>query len=380
MNFTLNIRNVTLFFIVVFSGFYLTQALPLSPVYITFLIATTIIVGYGIFNFSSIRISKVTILYISYIIYLIITQSFLDPNFNTFINVVFSLLYFIITLNIAFYSDNKTLVKYSKYFIWVSIILLAIEAFWRITHPVFIITTVGGEEFDYRDSEGALFYAYKLSSIMFKDSNFVGTYGLVVFFYYYYLKKKKYLKSNIPLIILFLLILLTLSRSAIITVPFTMVILYFLTLKIKIYHIFIGVFSLILGVFVVLPNIAEDGSFLSKFNILELTWEHLGKSSFIQFLLGVGFANTYKHIGIGAHNILVTHLIESGLIGLLFFLMVNFFLVKATKKYSLFITIPLFISGMSLAGHALSFYYACLALIYVIERNERKSICTNSHL
>lgn len=380
MKFTLNIRNITLFFIVVFSGFYLTQVLPLSPVYITLLIGTTVIVGYGIFNFSSIRISKVTILYISYIIYLIITQSFLDPNFNTFINVVFSLLYFIITLNIAFYSDNKTLVKYSKYFIWVSIILLAIEAFWRITHPVFIITTVGGEDFDYRDSEGELFYAYKLSSIMFKDSNFVGTYGLIVFFYYYYLKKKKYLKSNIPLIILFLLILLTLSRSAIITVPFTMIILYFLTLKIKIYHIFIGVFSLILGVLIVLPNIAEDGSFLSKFHILELTWEHLGKSSFIQFLLGVGFANTVEYIGIGAHNILVTHLMESGLIGLLFFLTVNFFLVKATKKYSLFITIPLFISGMSLAGHALSFYYACLALIYVIERNERKSICTNSHL
>jgi len=83
---------------------------------------------------------------------------------------------------------------------------------------------------------------------------------------------------------------------------------------------------------------------------------------------------------LGGHNLFITHFVESGLIGLLFFLMINLSLIKRTQKYSLYLTIPLFISGMSLAGHAISYYYACLALIFVIQQNERKNICTNSHL
>ena len=374
MRLTLNIRNIALFFTILFSGFYLTRILSLSPVYITFLIGVGAIVIYGIFNYRSVHISRASVWYGIYIFYLIVTQIFLEPNFSTLINVLFSLSYFITILNIAFYT---ILVKYSKYFIWFSIILLAIEAGWRLTHPVFVLE---GTDKDYRDMEGMLFYAFKFSSIMFKDSNFVGTYGLVAFFYYYYLRKKKYVKSIIPLIILFVLILLTLSRSAILTVFLTIVLLYFLTIKIKLLHILLGVSFSMLLIFVVLPQIIEDESLLSKFTILELTWNYLQECSFLEFLFGVGFGNTFKHIGIGAHNLLVTHFIESGIIGLLFFLIVNFSLIKRTKKYSLFLTIPLFISGMSLAGHAISFYYACLALIYVIERNERKSISTDSYL
>lgn len=377
MRLPLNIRNVALFFTILFSGFYLTRVLSLSPVYITFLIGTLVIVGYAIFNYHSIYISKASVLYFAYIIYIIVTQSFLDPNFSTLINVIFSLLYFIIMLNIAYYSKTEILVKYSKYFIWFTILLLVVEAAWRLTHPIFVIE---GTDKDYRNMEGMLFYAFKFSSIMFKDSNFVGTYGLVAFFYYYYLRKKKYGKSMMPLIILFILISLTLSRSAIITVLLTIVILYFLSIKIKLHHIILGIVLIISVVFIALPQIETDGSFLSKFDILELTWRHLQECSFGQFLFGVGFGNTVEHIGIGAHNLLVTHLIESGIIGLLFFLIVNFSLINKTKRYSLYLTIPLFISGMSLAGHAISYYYACLALIYVIERNERKDISTNTDL
>lgn len=377
MRLPLNIRNVALFFTILFSGFYLTRVLSLSPVYITFLIGTLLIVGYAIFNYHSIYISKASVLYFAYIIYIIVTQSFLDPNFSTLINVIFSLLYFIIMLNIAYYSKTEILVKYSKYFIWFTILLLVVEAAWRLTHPIFVIE---GTDKDYRNMEGMLFYAFKFSSIMFKDSNFVGTYGLVAFFYYYYLRKKKYVKSMMPLIILFILISLTLSRSAVITVLLTIVILYFLSIKIKLHHIILGIVLIISVVFIALPQIETDGSFLSKFDILELTWRHLQECSFGQFLFGVGFGNTVEHIGIGAHNLLVTHLIESGIIGLLFFLIVNFSLINKTKRYSLYLTIPLFISGMSLAGHAISYYYACLALIYVIERNERKDISTNTDL
>ncbi len=140
-----------------------------------------------IFNHIPFCTSKLWIIYMIYIIYLIISQFFLEANNTALINVLFSLIYFVTVLNIASYSTNKILVKYSKYFVWFTIILLTIEAYWRLTHPIFLLE---GAVKDYRDMDGMLFYAYKYSSIMFMDSNFVGTYGLIAFFYYYYLRKK----------------------------------------------------------------------------------------------------------------------------------------------------------------------------------------------
>ena len=123
MNFTLNIRNVALFFTIVFSGFYLTRVLSLSPVYITFLIGSIVIVGYGIFNFSSIHISKASVIFLLYIVYILTTQPFLNPDFNTLINVLFSLFYFIIVINISLYSNNKILIKYLEYLINILLLL-----------------------------------------------------------------------------------------------------------------------------------------------------------------------------------------------------------------------------------------------------------------
>lgn len=330
-----------------------------------------------IFNHIPLCTSKLWIIYMIYIIYLIITQFFLEANNTALINVLFSLIYFVTVLNIASYSTNKILVKYSKYFVWFTIILLTIEAYWRLTHPIFLLE---GAVKDYRDMDGMLFYAYKYSSIMFMDSNFVGTYGLIAFFYYYYLRKKKYVKSIIPLILLFILIVGTLSRSAIITTFITLFLLYFLLVKIRFYHILIMMIFVSLIVFFLIPTIENDGSFSTKFEILASTWEYMKHCSILDFLLGVGFANSYKYMEIGGHNLFVIQFVESGLIGTILFLIANLTLIKPTQKYSLYLTIPLFISGFSLVGYAIPYYYSCLALIYVIQRNERKNICTHSHL
>ena len=83
MRLPLNIRNVALFFTILFSGFYLTRVLSLSPVYITFLIGTLVIVGYAIFNYHSIYISKASVLYFAYICKQRILFSLLFLYFHT---------------------------------------------------------------------------------------------------------------------------------------------------------------------------------------------------------------------------------------------------------------------------------------------------------
>ena len=233
MRLSINVRNISLFLTIVFSGFYLTKILSLSPIYVSFLIAIGLMSCYAfLYKYKQpIYISKNSTIFIVYIIYLIIEQVFLNPNISSFINVLFSLIYFVVILNFSFNnSSTSILIKYSKYFIWFTILLLTIEALWRITHPVFFLE---GALKDYRDMEGMLFYAYKFSSIMFMDSNFVGTYALTAFFYYYYLLRKNYTKSKMPLILLFFLIVGTLSRSAIITVFVTFLFIYFLSIKIR---------------------------------------------------------------------------------------------------------------------------------------------------
>ena len=107
MRVLVNIRNLSLFFIIVFSGFYLTRILSLSPIYVSYLIGTIVMISYSFFTNTSFYTNKLSIIYVIYIIYLVITQIYLEANSTAFINVLFSLIYFVTTLNIAFYSTNR---------------------------------------------------------------------------------------------------------------------------------------------------------------------------------------------------------------------------------------------------------------------------------
>jgi O-antigen ligase len=125
----------------------------------------------------------------------------------------------------------------------------------------------------------------------------------------------------------------------------------------------VAVFSI--SVFILLAN---DPSFASKFKILQLTADHFEKSNFLQLMLGVGFGNTVLHLGMGAHNLFVTHLVESGLVGLFLFLFFQLYLIYKSKRRTLYLTLPLFISGFSLVGHAIPYYYVSLAIIYSLSK------------
>jgi len=367
MSFSVNFRKISSFFLIVFSGFYLTRITSVSPVYFSFIFGVLLLI-INYLKDTRYKINKYSIAILLYILYLSSSQLFLDPQSSSFINVVFSLLYFVIVLNVCKRVSTSAIVRSSYSFVIFSIVLLSIEAFWRISHPVFIIEGTGQ---DYRELEGMMFYAFKYSSIMFEDSNYVGTYGLITFFYYYFLLKKSLVKNWVPLLLLVFLIFLTLSRSAIVSIPLSIFCISILKGEIRFKY---KILLFTLGGFFVsafVSVIALDQSFLSKFKIFNLTFAYLSSAGVKDILFGVGFGNTVKLIGIGAHNLFITHFIESGIIGLLFFLYVNLVFVKVTNRLSLYVTIPLFISGMSLTGHAISYYYSCLALIYILRTNEK---------
>lgn len=376
MNLTLNYNKASSILLICFSGFYLTGILAVSPLYLTFIIAfVTLITGNIIKQNTSLhRLSFPVLLYMGY---LILSQSLIKPNISSFINILFSLIYLILVLNTVKHLDKDLIARYSRYFILFTILIIFIETLWRLTHPDF---SPDGTSQDYREVEGLLFYAYKHTSIMFQDSNFVGTYALCGYFLYQYLLSRKFVRSKMPLIILGVLIILTLSRSAILTVPIAYILIHVSSRNSSLVTRTLALIALISGVLVLLAKMASDVSFLSKFEIIELSISHLKESSLSEILFGIGYGNTVNYFGIGAHNLFVTHLIESGIIGLLLFLIVNLMFIKGSNRYSLYLTFPLFISGFSLAGHALSFYYSCLVIIYILEKKNGENFSADAHV
>ena len=396
MSLTINYVKVPTFLLVVFSGFYLTRLVPISPIYFTFVLSFLIFLS-GHLYCGKRQFHLLSIPILINFIYLIVTQPFNHPEILTLLNVLFSLAYLIAILNTAPYIPKADLIRYSKIFIVFTILLLTIEATWRLSHPVDLAQMVhntgsikDSEQLflpSDNDSNGLilkgnneteknLFYTFKISSIMFQDSNFVGTYGLTTFFFYLFLLRERFVKSPIPLYILGFLILLTLSRSAIITIPLTYLLIAITKKNSSIIYMVLFSILLLFGTVFIYQGVVNDESFLSKIRILMLSSNHLNHLSFIDLMNGVGFGNTVHYLGIAAHNIFLTYLIESGIVGLVLFLFINLMFIKGTNRKSLYLTIPLFVSGMSLSGHVLTFYYTCLAILYLLSRDTPDQLLT----
>ena len=387
--FTLNFMKLPTFLLVVFSGFYLTRLVPISPIYFSFALSFLLFL-LGFLYSGKRQFHSLTIPALINFIYLLVSQPFNHPEVLTLINVLFSLAYLIVILNTASYVSKAELIRYSKIFIIFTILLLTIEATWRLSHPVDLAQMVHnkGKINDTEqlflpsdngsnglilsgnnEAEKNLFYTFKISSIMFQDSNFVGTYGLISFFFYLFLLRERFVKSSAPLYLLGFLIILTLSRSAIITVPLTFLLIAITKKNRSDIYMALFLVLLLFGAILIFQGVETDASFMSKIRILMLSSNHLNHLSFIDLMNGIGFGNTVHYIGIGAHNIFLTYLIESGIFGFVLFLITNLMFIKGSNRKSLYLTIPLFISGMSLSGHVLTFYYTCLAILYILTRN-----------
>jgi hypothetical protein len=245
--------------------------------------------------------------------------------------------------------------------------ILAVEAYVRISNPQFVHGDV-----DYlAGSESNLFYAYKLNSIMFLDSNFVGLFAIAVYFAARFLKERNALYGNvlsrIILAVCFTLVILSLSRASIITL-LLMAVYYRVRSKIYLFSLFVPVLYLISN------SISGDTSYDSKQEILSLTWLALQSIPFPEVLLGVGFGNSINRIGIGAHNIFVVLFYEGGLlIGLLcFYFYIYIFKNSPSSRVLLIATL---LNGMSVYSHATPYVTAVIALLLAIDKKVRP--CTH---
>lgn len=221
---------------------------------------------------------------------------------------------------------------------------------------------------------GFSFYSYK-SSYFYFDSNFSGLVLAAFLMFGVYLKRKNILDLGY-LRFLFLLIMLvfTFSRAAI----FSVILTYLMILAPKKVRSYIVVVFLFLGVFIVYRMIGFydsgvsyvnfDGSFNSKFMIMQVAMNYYDSLDSINKFFGIGFANFEMISGIFAHNILVTIFYELGLYGGFLFGLLNFIFYRKLGFYYFYIALPVFLGGFSLFSAYMPFYFCLLSCVYLEEK------------
>ncbi|MFX6101295.1 O-antigen ligase domain-containing protein [Acinetobacter baumannii] len=283
-----------------FSSIFFFKYILVKPAYV--LIGLIVFLGY----FYRKNVLNISYFLISYFLisYLILSLYFFQSDIGMVLNAFLSILVYPIFL----YATKNNNIKSILYFLNFSILYLALESIYRLLNPVFQINDM---VLTAEDGSG-WFYPYKINSFMFTDSNFVALhiYCLIVVGIIYNLKLQTFL--------LCFLMLLTFSRSGIIGS-----LLFFLMFtfsnnnffrKIK-YFLFVTVFVLSL-LFLINTGLINDGSFLSKFYIYDLSFNYMVENfGLVDYIFGVGLANSFINIGIGAHSIGVILLFETGILG-----------------------------------------------------------------
>lgn len=358
----LTMRFVALFPLCCFCAYYLTRITNISPVYLIFLFSAVMIW----FSNPAFAIPRVGVPAVTFFFYCLITQPFLNPDPSSLVGVLFSMVILIFMMATLGRADRTELIRYATGFIQFTTILLVVECIWRITHPLSIVNSSGIDI----TGEVLWIYPYKINSIMYQDSNFVALVILVVLFFCSYLQTITGKKYWFVKLILLVLLVLTFSRSAWVSAIFTFLILrYFNTFTLK---TFLGTLLLATGSVVFLIFFAKDESYLSKFRIVEAAINSFVNFPFYTILVGIGFGNTVDILFVGAHNIALTFLLESGVIGLLLYSTLLYGFLKATKGKAKYIMIPYLLAAFSAFSHANPFFVVPLSLIYFLEKDENR--------
>lgn len=253
-----------------------------------------------------------------------------------------------------------------------SISIISIDTLIRFILPAFAYKG-GSGSMDDMLAYGT-FYAYKFGSIMYVDSNYVGLQALTLIPIAALFFKGK--SKKIIILLISFLVVLSLSRSAIISLFFIFLI-YMYSNKTYISKIVIFfTVSIVSTIFVFflfesayLSNHAIDGSLKTKFEIFDRLYSILLNLDLKTILFGSGFEYggyvfSYKP-GEYAHVMIALLMGEQGLLGLFLYLNLLLFIFKISGNKSVYIILPMLLSGLSLVNPYDYIYAISLFIIYL---------------
>ncbi|WP_139827967.1 O-antigen ligase family protein [Marivirga sericea] len=313
------------------------------------------------------RIEYHNILFIPilFIIYLLTTQPFFFPSLHRVFGLLCSFLYIVPVVYFGSKLKTQELEKVINFFIIFSFIILVSEGISRLIDP----------EMKYAQFKGVdsrWIYMYKFDGIMYTDSNATGLHIICLFFFILYWareREKKFLFIRWGLIIL---LIFTFSRAAWLGAIIGLIYIYgFKGKYFKRFIIFMSTSGIIVAFLGIgYSKISGDISFLSKLYILETTYDYLKSADIMNLIFGVGFFKSEEVLGIYGHNIFIVFLLESGIIGLTFILMLFSSFVYYTRKKALWVLIPYLVTSFSAITTFVPYLYGTVGLIYLIEQSK----------
>lgn len=354
-------------FVLLASGLYFTKLMAVSPIYFIFAIC---LLGLGLrFIVKGLPAYLDCLIFYVFLILVSFIALFNGSDLKITLNFVLSLLFFIVVrLTITPLSDRYVF-KTIYVVLCIYALIFMIEALVRFYNPVFV--TISGK--DYRDLPGMLFYAYKLNSIMFADSNFTGINILCFSALLSFCISIGRREFKPLLLIYFVLVVLTLSRSAIVAFLFIYLVSYVLASKNKFLILcsFSAVALLVVTTILILdfmPSGPSDGSSASKLLMVASFLAIYPTFDWVSVFFGVGFGNGIDLLGVGTHIYPLTILLEGGLFMLITQFGVWLFLIFKAPRIMI-ILIPFSIASLSFASHANTVLYCCLAIGYHLDRS-----------
>lgn len=218
------------------------------------------------------------------------------------------------------------------------------------------------------------FYRYK-QSLFFVDSNFVGIEILcllaIMFAYRDAIGRKRWL-------LVYALLFATMSRASIAAGICQLAMYIFWRWRVWTFFGLLAAQALIivklLGDYVRNgPQAlhAVDGSFASKFLILSMMTRNYQQADMLQKLFGVGVDNTVTLMGIFAHNIVATFVLELGICGSILLAIYVWIFSRKCPVSIYLLVLPIIVNGFSLVSTSMPFFFAALGLLGALRGSAR---------
>lgn len=373
----LDVGHLVTLLLVVFSGVYLTKT-GVSPVYLTTLMglvgmaALWLAAGGGAPASAWAQAIGTVLLMVPVALH----QISLESGAGNVVNLVLGPILVALIPMAGRQLRRDQLVSISWAFVLSSLGVTAIESAYRLTHPDLGFL----EETSQRDdAEDLAFYALKFNSLMYIDSNFVGLQLAVLFGFLLGLQRMGVHVSRRWQVATFVLTVATLSRASIFAILFVIGIeVYRRVVKGIVLKFLASVVAVaaVLGAFYAVQN---DTSFATKFDILHRFIAYLGRADEVRLLFGLGAGHAKHALAIGAHNLVVTYVVELGLVltvVLFGYWMVMAWNVPATR----YMLLAWLVNGFSLTTLAVPYMYASAALLMLLNRTSPSPTAPHSRV
>lgn len=341
--------NEIICFMIFVSSFISFNALGFNPVYIFITLFISIqlclIIMRGVLsNFSLITLMFSLLFCISQLIALKYTNTALlvDDNINylSFIIFVLSIVY-----AVPFYEffRRKSISFRHAIYKWGGVLLCFYLTLELISRLLIGNASLG------------LLYGFK-KSLFYFDSNFTGLIILSFLIFFMFIRNIGAKGFGWLMVYLSIMLLFTMSRAAMVASIVSFAIFYsHKKYKWKAYvalisYIFLFLLLSYVYLFENVSFIGVDGSFNSKFYLVQKAVFLYENLPFTSITFGIGLGNFEKYTGSFAHNIFLTMIVEMGFIGSLLFISFIIYSIVRSNGSALYIWLPTLVCGVSLFG------------------------------